>query len=164
MHITIRGDKADEILERGLKVKDRELRKKNFSETGKPFFTQVASDSVFNNTLIWVWSMIPSLVFSVWTSTSSLSALEAELDLEEDANPPLEPSTEFQRKMLLNGSRENTMELSTTDLYLNHIKHPYLCIQRISNQNLVFNRLLVLDISQKIWYIFRSFVIVKNLF
>jgi large subunit ribosomal protein L11e len=34
MHVTVRGDKADEILERGLKVKDRELRKANFSDTG----------------------------------------------------------------------------------------------------------------------------------
>ena len=33
-HVTIRGEKAEEILERGLKVKDRELRKKNFSATG----------------------------------------------------------------------------------------------------------------------------------
>ena len=33
-HVTVRGDKADEILERGLKVKDRELRKANFSDTG----------------------------------------------------------------------------------------------------------------------------------
>jgi large subunit ribosomal protein L11e len=34
MHVTVRGDKADEILERGLKCKDRELKKKNFSDTG----------------------------------------------------------------------------------------------------------------------------------
>lgn len=34
VHVTIRGDKAEEILERGLKVKDKELKKKNFSETG----------------------------------------------------------------------------------------------------------------------------------
>ncbi len=118
MHVTVRGDKADEILERGLKVKDRELRKKNFSETGNLLFTQVALDSVFNNILIWVLSMIHSLVFSVWISTLSLSALEAELVLEKDANPQLEPSTEFQKKMPFNGSRENTMVLSTTDLYL----------------------------------------------
>jgi ribosomal protein L5 len=51
--VTIRGDKADEILERGLKVKDRELRKKNFSETGKQWFSQVASALVSSNTLIW---------------------------------------------------------------------------------------------------------------
>lgn len=34
MHVTIRGPKAEEILERGLKVKEYELRRRNFSETG----------------------------------------------------------------------------------------------------------------------------------
>lgn len=34
MHVTIRGPKAEEILERGLKVKEYELRKRNFSESG----------------------------------------------------------------------------------------------------------------------------------
>ena len=34
VHVTVRGAKAEEILERGLKVKEYELRKKNFSETG----------------------------------------------------------------------------------------------------------------------------------
>ncbi|KAG0139446.1 hypothetical protein CROQUDRAFT_666475 [Cronartium quercuum f. sp. fusiforme G11] len=33
-HVTIRGPKAEEILERALKVKEYELRKGNFSETG----------------------------------------------------------------------------------------------------------------------------------
>mmetsp|Transcript_23374 Transcript_23374/g.73191 ORF Transcript_23374/g.73191 Transcript_23374/m.73191 type:complete len:165 (+) Transcript_23374:96-590(+) len=33
-HVTVRGDKAMEILERGLKVREYELEKKNFSETG----------------------------------------------------------------------------------------------------------------------------------
>ena len=33
-HVTIRGPKAEEILERGLKVKEFELRKRNFSNTG----------------------------------------------------------------------------------------------------------------------------------
>ena len=32
--VTMRGDKAEELLERGLKVKEYELRKKNFSATG----------------------------------------------------------------------------------------------------------------------------------
>ena len=32
--MTIRGPKAEEILERGLKVKEYELRRRNFSETG----------------------------------------------------------------------------------------------------------------------------------
>lgn len=34
VHVTVRGPKAEEILERGLKVKEYELRKKNFSQTG----------------------------------------------------------------------------------------------------------------------------------
>eukprot|EP00904_Undaria_pinnatifida_P010352 jgi/Undpi1/6447/HiC_scaffold_20.g08928.m1 len=33
-HVTVRGDKALEILERGLKVKEYELKRKNFSNTG----------------------------------------------------------------------------------------------------------------------------------
>lgn len=32
-HVTVRGPKAEEILERGLKVKEYELRRRNFSET-----------------------------------------------------------------------------------------------------------------------------------
>ena len=34
VHVTVRGSKAEEILERGLKVKEYELRKRNFSATG----------------------------------------------------------------------------------------------------------------------------------
>ncbi|KAJ7205325.1 ribosomal protein L5 domain-containing protein [Mycena rebaudengoi] len=34
VHVTIRGPKAEEILERGLKVKEYELRRRNLSETG----------------------------------------------------------------------------------------------------------------------------------
>jgi len=34
VHCTVRGAKAEEILERGLKVKEYELKKNNFSETG----------------------------------------------------------------------------------------------------------------------------------
>eukprot|EP00939_MAST-03C_sp_MAST-3C-sp1_P004852 g4852.t1 len=33
-HVTIRGEKAMEILERGLKVKEYELKRANFSQTG----------------------------------------------------------------------------------------------------------------------------------
>merc|ERR1711862_416205 len=33
-HVTVRGGKADEILEKGLKVKEYELRKKNFCKNG----------------------------------------------------------------------------------------------------------------------------------
>eukprot|EP01138_Halocafeteria_seosinensis_P004606 gb/GECG01004712.1/.p1 GENE.gb/GECG01004712.1/~~gb/GECG01004712.1/.p1 ORF type:complete len:183 (+),score=24.75 gb/GECG01004712.1/:1-549(+) len=33
-HVTVRGDKARDLLERGLKVKEYELKKENFSDTG----------------------------------------------------------------------------------------------------------------------------------
>ncbi|KAF0710096.1 hypothetical protein DYB37_005496 [Aphanomyces astaci] len=33
-HVTVRGEKALEILDRGLKVKEYELKKRNFSDTG----------------------------------------------------------------------------------------------------------------------------------
>lgn len=33
-HVTVRGPKAEEIIERGLKVKEYELRRRNFSDTG----------------------------------------------------------------------------------------------------------------------------------
>ena len=35
VHVTVRGDKAEELLKRGLKVKEYELRKRNFSDAGK---------------------------------------------------------------------------------------------------------------------------------
>mmetsp|Transcript_28056 Transcript_28056/g.37977 ORF Transcript_28056/g.37977 Transcript_28056/m.37977 type:complete len:179 (-) Transcript_28056:82-618(-) len=34
VHVTVRGDKAEELLKRGLKVKEYELRKGNFSDCG----------------------------------------------------------------------------------------------------------------------------------
>lgn len=36
--VTVRGEKAMELIKRGLKVKEYELRKHNFSATGKPSF------------------------------------------------------------------------------------------------------------------------------
>ena len=35
VHVTVRGDKAMELIKRGMKVKEFELRKRNFSENGK---------------------------------------------------------------------------------------------------------------------------------
>ena len=35
VHVTVRGERAEELLKRGLKVKEYELRKRNFSENGK---------------------------------------------------------------------------------------------------------------------------------
>ena len=38
VHVTVRGAKAEELIKRGLKVKEFELRKKNFSADGKSSF------------------------------------------------------------------------------------------------------------------------------
>lgn len=35
VHVTVRGERAEELLKRGLKVKEYELRKRNFSKNGK---------------------------------------------------------------------------------------------------------------------------------
>merc|ERR1712100_780038 len=34
VHVTVRGEKAEELIKRGLKVKEFELKKKNFSDSG----------------------------------------------------------------------------------------------------------------------------------
>ena len=39
--VTVRGEKAEELLKRGMKVKEYELRKKNFSDQGKPTCSQL---------------------------------------------------------------------------------------------------------------------------
>lgn len=78
---------------------------------------QDASDLVFNNTLIWVLSMIPSPVFSVWTFMSYLKDQEAESVLEEDAKAQLEPNTESANNRQWNGSRKNTTVPYIIDLY-----------------------------------------------
>jgi large subunit ribosomal protein L11e len=38
VHVTIRGEKAEDLLKRGLRVKEFELRKGNFSQDGKYLF------------------------------------------------------------------------------------------------------------------------------
>ena len=40
VHVTVRGAKAEELLKRGMKVKEYELRKRNFSNEGKYCLSQ----------------------------------------------------------------------------------------------------------------------------
>ena len=87
VHVTVRGPKAEEILERGLKVKEYELRKKNFSETGSKADTGLCkvqtltsiqtSASVSQNTSIWASSTTLRLVrfsYACFTSDHLLTA------------------------------------------------------------------------------------------
>merc|ERR1739838_22220 len=64
VHCTVRGAKAEEILERGLKVREYELKNGNFSSTE----TLVLESK---NILIWESNTIHPLVSMVWTFMSS---------------------------------------------------------------------------------------------
>jgi large subunit ribosomal protein L11e len=67
VHVTIRGPKAEEILERGLKVKEYELRRRNF-----PRRATLVSGSRSTSTL--VRDTTPQSVSLGWTFTSSWAA------------------------------------------------------------------------------------------
>ena len=54
VHVTVRGDKAEELIKRGLKVKEFELRKKNFSADGKSFLNYLY---LSHNWLLWFMRM-----------------------------------------------------------------------------------------------------------
>ena len=58
VHVTVRGKKAEELLKRGLKVKEFELRKKNFSNNGKFPYLNLKTLFVANNNLfafLYLW-------------------------------------------------------------------------------------------------------------
>merc|ERR1712061_122192 len=63
VHCTVRGTKAEEILEKGLKVKEYELRKGNFSDNGNFGFG-------IQEHIDWASSTTPTSVFTAWISTS----------------------------------------------------------------------------------------------
>lgn len=118
--VTVRGDKAEELIKRGLKVREFELRKKNFSDEGKqhPFFfeynliiIQVTLDLALMNISIWVSSMILPLVFMVWTFTLFLQDLEREYKEERPEMPRSETSKRSARKKQSNGSLRNSVAL-----------------------------------------------------
>jgi large subunit ribosomal protein L11e len=62
LHCTVRGAKAEEILERGFKVKEYQLRKENFS-ANETFVLASRSTST------WVSSTTPASVSTAWTPT-----------------------------------------------------------------------------------------------
>merc|ERR1712037_650729 len=66
VHCTVRGPKAEEILERGFKVKEYELGRRTSPTTA-------TSASVSRSTLTWESSTTQALEFTAWTSLSSLA-------------------------------------------------------------------------------------------
>jgi large subunit ribosomal protein L11e len=65
VHTTVRGEKADELLRRGLKVKEYELRKVNFSDNGKFWCV-----SLFSRCLIYYYIQVTSDLVSMSISIS----------------------------------------------------------------------------------------------
>merc|ERR1719213_1577094 len=66
-HVTIRGEKAMDLIDRGLKITDYEISQRHFSETGN---LGLASMSI----LILGSSTTPTPAFTVWTSTLCCAA------------------------------------------------------------------------------------------
>merc|ERR1712142_1217658 len=93
VHCTVRGAKAEEILERGLKVREYELRKNNS-------VTPEILVMVFKNILISVSNMILALAFMEWISLLFLVVQASELHKEEKEMPKLVRNTEFLKKNL----------------------------------------------------------------
>ena len=67
VHVTVRGEKAMELLKRGLKVKEYELRKRNFSQNGKSTSSLycVSADAVHDTLFLWfLWQFYLFIIFA----------------------------------------------------------------------------------------------------
>ena len=131
VHVTVRGDKAEELLKRALKVKEYELRKKNFSAEGKililrptnsSFFSylliiiiQETLDSELKSTSTWESSMTHPQVSMVWTSMWSSADLERESTRESKRDAHSETSKRSAKRRPSNGSSRNWEELFSED-------------------------------------------------
>ena len=100
-HVTIRGEKAMAILERGLKVKEYELKRENFSSSGNfGFGIDVHIDLGFK--------YYPSTGISVWISTSFLPERESASPRESPDVPESVLDRESPRTTPWLGSRRNS--------------------------------------------------------
>ena len=63
VHVTVRGDKAQELLKRGLKVKEYELRKGNFSANGKFHSSSPDCASVFDWSLCFLNAILFIIIY-----------------------------------------------------------------------------------------------------
>merc|ERR1711890_216115 len=108
MGVTVRGPKAEEILERGLKVKEYQLRNRNFSATGNFGF---GIDEHIDLGI----KYDPSIGITVWTFMSSWEEPVLELPEERELDQPSEIVTKPTKKTPSNGSRPNTMLMFWTN-------------------------------------------------
>ena len=152
--VTVRGEKAMELLQRGLKVKEHELRKRNFSKNGTSnifslmrlfsrrlsrhslslislailfiyYIRQATSDSVSMSILISELSTTRPLVFSAWISRLSSSAPATELPTaEQDATVSASSSASTWMTPSSGSSRSSVAPSSTECLVYRKSKPP----------------------------------------
>merc|ERR1711934_1174054 len=105
VHVTVRGEQAETLLNNALKVKEHELKRKTspMKET---------SASVLMSISILVSSTIPTPVSSVWTSTSSSAEPARESPEESTLEANSESSTESSLTRPSNGSLRSALEPS----------------------------------------------------
>merc|ERR1712006_32548 len=115
-YVVVRGEKAEEILEKGLKVKEFELRRKNFSDMGNFGFG-------IQGTSIWVSNTTLPLAFTEWTSTSCSSALATVSSSASPALAVLVPATACRSRTASHGSSASTRVLSLAECNCLFIAH-----------------------------------------
>merc|ERR1711862_1000038 len=101
VHVTIRGEKAAEILEKGLKVKEYELNARNFSDTGSFGF---GIDEHIDLGI----KYDPRSASTAWTSSSCLPALVSASVAAGVARTASAPTTACPRTRPSNGSRTSS--------------------------------------------------------
>merc|ERR1711924_347908 len=95
-HVTVRGDKALDLIERGLKITDYEISAKHFSDAGN-------LASVSTSTSVWASSTTLPRVFMEWTSTLFLGARDSVCPRRSTRRVASECSTWSLRPMLWSG-------------------------------------------------------------
>lgn len=158
--VTVRGEKAEELIKRGLKVKEYELRKRNFSNTGMSNFyflsvtaprslrhslfffplailfiyyiLQVTSDLVSMNISTSELSTTPPQVFSEWTSPSASRDLATESPRERE-DPAVSASSSVSPPMTPSSGSSRPSEAPSSTEELVRPSHLHFCLsERLS--------------------------------
>merc|ERR1711959_513163 len=101
-HVTVRGEKAMDLIERGLKITDYEISAKHFSASGNFGFG-------VNEHIDLGLKYDPRLAFTEWISTSCFVVLASMWPRRSPSAAGLHPPTVLPRRMPWNGSGRHSM-------------------------------------------------------
>ena len=165
VHVTVRGDKAMEILERGLKVKEYELKAKNFSNTGnfgfgimehidlgvsfqtlEPFAPLFPAGRIVSRPRLIALplciassfrsSTTRAQAFMVWTSSWCSPAADSGSARGNCDRRRLGGPTRSRRRRLSSGSRTSTMASSSMPLSKCPLRVPSSCVPSRNQQTI----------------------------